>query len=225
MVLGRRTVWAGSAGLARHLPSAGGLSRAPLTRSTPPSAVGPALFVIGSGSAVSREQAERLASRSNTIMIRISPEVLIADEQSRQRRAYELETGRALTAGRDVAVFPDSAVLLDASMRPLLTAALAALVQPFADKVGALVVTGGETARTVLQAWGITRLQLVDEVEVGLPLSVTSGWGRELSVVTKAGGFGGPDSLLRCLELLRVLDRGESSPPGLCRGTQFRGRE
>jgi len=221
MVLGRRTVWAGSAGLARHMPPAAGLSRASATRPAPPSKLGPALFVVGSGSAVTQEQVEVLASKSDAIVIRVPSEVLIHVERSQHYKKYGLEVGRALKAGKDVAVFPDSGVLLDASIGPLLTAALAEMVLPFADKAGALVVTGGETARAVLQAWGITGLQLICEVETGLPFSVTSGWSRELPVLTKAGGFGGPESLLRCLEFLRALDREETISKGLqCKGLE-----
>ena len=104
MVLGRRTVWAGSAGLASHLPPAAGLSRASVTRPVRPSAVGPALFVVGSGSAVSREQVRVLASRSDTIVITISPRVSMDEEHSQQSCRYELEIQRALKTGKDVAV-------------------------------------------------------------------------------------------------------------------------
>ena len=223
MVLGCKTVWAGSAGLARHLPPVAGLSRASATRSTQPSARGPALFVVGSGSAVSREQVEVLGSRSDTVVVRISPKVLMASEQSQERSAYELEIEWALDTGSDVAVFLYPAVQLDISIGRSLIAALAAIATPFADVVGALVVTGGETARAVFQAWGITRLQLIGQVEAGLPFSVTSGWNRELPVLTKAGGFGGPESLLRCLEFLHTLDHGGPSRPGMSKEPQCKG--
>ena len=98
-------------------------------------------------------------------------------------------------------------------MGVVLSAALAALVRPFAGRVGALVATGGETARAVFEAWGVNRLRLIGEVEAGLPFSVTSGWSRELPVLTKAGGFGGPETLLRCRQFLRGLERGESARP------------
>jgi hypothetical protein len=34
-----------------------------------------------------------------------------------------------------------------------------------------------------------------------------------LPVLTKAGGFGGPETLLRCRQFLRGLERGESARP------------
>jgi 4-hydroxythreonine-4-phosphate dehydrogenase len=223
MVLGRGTVWAGSAGLASHLPPAAGLSRASVTRSALPSAVGPALFIVGSGSAVSRTQVEVLASRSNTIVMMISPKVLIGGEHSQQSRKYALEIQQVLNAGKDVAVLLDPEVQLDTSFGPLLSASLAAMAKPLANKVGALVVTGGETARSVFQAWGITGLQLVGEVESGLPYSITSDWSGKLPVLTKAGSFGGPESLLRCLEFLHALGHGKSSRPIMREETQHKG--
>ena len=44
-------------------------------------AVGPALFVVGTGSAIAREQVEVLASRSETIVVKIPSTVLLAEEQ------------------------------------------------------------------------------------------------------------------------------------------------
>jgi 4-hydroxythreonine-4-phosphate dehydrogenase len=213
MVLGRGTVWAGSAGLAWHLPPAAGLARGSATMQGQPLVAGPVLFVIGSGSDVSREQVEVLAARSDTIVMRIPAEVLMAGEQSPQSRAYGHEAERALSAGSDVAVMTDPGVRLDNAMGPLLTSALAAMVRPLADRVGALVVTGGETARAVFEAWGVNSLRLIGEVEPGLPFSVTSGWSRELPVLTKAGAFGGPETLLNCQKFLRGLDCSDAANP------------
>jgi 4-hydroxythreonine-4-phosphate dehydrogenase len=213
MVLGRGTVWAGSAGLASHLPPAAGLTHDSVNSQGRQLAAGPALFVVGSGSAISREQVEVLASRSDTIVLRIPPEVLMAGDQSPEWRAYGLELETAFSEGSDAAILPGSGVRLDSSMGVVLSAALAALVRPFAGRVGALVATGGETARAVFEAWGVNRLRLIGEVEAGLPFSVTSGWSRELPVLTKAGGFGGPETLLRCRQFLRGLERGESARP------------
>ncbi len=91
-----------------------------------------------------------------------------------------------------------------------LARALGRLVGDCADKVGGLVATGGETARAVLDAWGVTRLRIVGEVEAGVPFSVTEGWRRALPVVTKAGGFGDAETLVRCREFLRGLKRSAS---------------
>lgn len=208
MALGRGTVWTGSAGLARHLPRAAGLAAVVANEQERPRAAGRVLFVVGSGSAVVREQVEVLASRSDTIVLKIPAEVLLAGEKSAEWNRYRLALEEALQAGRDAAIFPDPEVRVESAQGPMLTSALAALARPFADRVGALVATGGETARAVFDAWDVKRLRLIGEVEAGLPCAVTSGWSRELPVLTKAGGFGGAETLLHCLQFLHGQESG-----------------
>ncbi|HQZ11738.1 MAG TPA: four-carbon acid sugar kinase family protein [Devosia sp.] len=58
-----------------------------------------------------------------------------------------------------------------------------------------LVLSGGATAQAILARLGIEVLELVGEVLPGLPLARGGG----LTVITKSGGFGDPDTLLRLL--------------------------
>jgi 4-hydroxythreonine-4-phosphate dehydrogenase len=67
--------------------------------------------------------------------------------------------------------------------------------------VGTLVVTGGETARAVLMAAGVDQLVVRGELEPGVVWSTVSG--RALSVMTKAGAFGDPGVLVRCIEAVK----------------------
>ncbi|MFI2375465.1 four-carbon acid sugar kinase family protein [Streptomyces sp. NPDC018964] len=63
-----------------------------------------------------------------------------------------------------------------------------------------LVLTGGETARRVLDALGVTALRPVGEIHHGAVHCRTAD-GR--SVVTRPGSFGGPDSFVRIAAALR----------------------
>jgi D-threonate/D-erythronate kinase len=207
MVLGRGTIWAGSAGLARFLPQAAGLAADPIVFLGQTFAVGPALYVVGSGSPSSREQAEKLAAESDTIAIRVRPSVLLAGVDSASWSEHSSALGSALKLGKDVVVLLEAGDELDRRTGVELTAALGRLVYPFAELVGALVATGGETARAVLDAWGIRRLQVMGEVENGLPFSITSGWHLEMPVLTKAGAFGDRETFFRCREFLNGLVR------------------
>ncbi|MFH8573747.1 four-carbon acid sugar kinase family protein [Streptomyces sp. NPDC017993] len=63
-----------------------------------------------------------------------------------------------------------------------------------------LVLTGGETARRVLDALGVARLTPIGQIHHGAVHCLTPD-GR--SVVTRPGSFGGPDSLLRIAHALR----------------------
>jgi len=72
-----------------------------------------------------------------------------------------------------------------------------------AGSVGALVVTGGETAMAVYGALGARALRLGGEVEPGIPWGVLmGGMAHGLPVVTKAGGFGDEDALGRAARFL-----------------------
>nr|MDQ3378312.1 hypothetical protein [Actinomycetota bacterium] len=65
----------------------------------------------------------------------------------------------------------------------------------------ALVLTGGSTAMGVARRLGASGIKLVGEVEAGVPVGALIG-PRPYRVVTKAGGFGGPDTLLHAVRTL-----------------------
>jgi uncharacterized protein YgbK (DUF1537 family) len=207
--LGRGTVWAGSAGLAYQVARAAGLAGTTPSFPQRPFASGPALFVMGSASSVSREQVKVLTSSCDAIAIKILPSDLLAGAQSRRWREHESAFLKALETGRDVVAWlgTDDEGNLELTKGRQLSSALAQMVAPYAGEFGALVATGGETARSVLQAWGVTALRLIRELEPGVPFAVTENWSRQLPVLTKAGDFGTPQTLLNCWQSLRGLDR------------------
>jgi uncharacterized protein YgbK (DUF1537 family) len=68
-----------------------------------------------------------------------------------------------------------------------------------AEQAGALVLTGGATARTVLTALGVDLIRLAGAPAPGL----AAGLARDRPIVLKAGGFGGPRTLLDAMRRLR----------------------
>lgn len=66
-----------------------------------------------------------------------------------------------------------------------------------------LVLSGGATAQVILRALGIGMLELHGEVLPGMPIARIDGF----TIVTKSGGFGGPDALLRLLGHLGGVER------------------
>jgi 4-phospho-D-threonate 3-dehydrogenase / 4-phospho-D-erythronate 3-dehydrogenase len=212
MVLGSKTVWAGSAGLSRHLPRAAGFAGCALqSRFAPVHISGPALFVVGSLAGPSREQARVLAAAPNIVAVTVPYLTLLSDPSSAwQARATSIT--KSLEQGEDVLVVVDSNNPSTRDLGRLLSSSLARMLEPCARHVGALVATGGETARAILDAWGIDRLHLLGEVEPGLPYSVTECQGREIIVLTKAGGFGTPETLLHCREFLQCSRRSADAP-------------
>jgi uncharacterized protein YgbK (DUF1537 family) len=70
---------------------------------------------------------------------------------------------------------------------------------------GGVVLTGGATARAVSHRLGATSLRLLGELEPGVPIGqLQDGIWHGVTVVTKAGGFGTPDTLLDVVRALGV---------------------
>jgi D-threonate/D-erythronate kinase len=91
--------------------------------------------------------------------------------------------------------------------------AAAALAETVADWAHAhtpraVILTGGATAREVSHRLGATSLRLLGELQPGIPVgTLEDGMWHGITVVTKAGGFGSPETLL---DVVRGL--GVSSP-------------
>jgi len=203
--LGPEAIWVGSAGLAHCLPSAAGLAhpgREDLAPQLP--IAGPILFVIGSMSRISRQQVAMLATSSGVRVITIPPEILLSGPESSAWHTLESEALHAIQQGQDVILAPGSEPEVEISRRPLLSYALSRICASLPNRIGALVASGGETARMVLDAWDIRALRLLGELETGVPVSVVASEGicQGLTVVTKAGEFGTTETLLHCRELL-----------------------
>jgi D-threonate/D-erythronate kinase len=205
--LPRPVVWVGSAGLARHLPAALGLRPhdAPEKGAEAERAAGPLLFLVGSRSAMAREQARRLAAEAGVESVVVSPETLRAGEGGAGWAEAQECLSRALAAGHDVVLVVGAAG--DQISRPdaLLAAAMGRLAAG-APGVGGLLATGGDMARAALLARGANGLRLLGEVEPGVPLGLTDE-PRPMPVITKAGAFGTPSTLQRCRGALRQPTR------------------
>jgi D-threonate/D-erythronate kinase len=212
MVLNPRTVWCGSAGLARHVPRAAGFRPLPPGFDSAPFVAGPTLFVVGSLAHASLGQARALAAAPDVIAVTIPHALLLSTEPTTVLQEHAQLIAAGLQQGKDVLVRLDAAEPCAAGDARGLTTSLARLIAPCADQAGALVATGGETARSILDAWGIRRLRLLGEVEPGLPWSVAEGWRRPLIILTKAGSFGTPRTLLQCRDFQRNLERDTVMP-------------
>jgi len=186
-------IWAGSSGLARHVPAAMGIVGAsdPIEE---PRFRDPILVVVGSRMPVAREQVQEAGRAEGITAVLLTPHML--------RARFGSALDQALTSGNDVMVVIDSSI--EAAEDPQLCSALGSSISPHMDKIGALIATGGETARAVLTASGITGLRMLREVEPGVPLSVSAG-ARQIPVITKSGSFGNRETLAHCVKVLRGL--------------------
>lgn len=212
MSLGRKTMWVGSTGLAYHLlKAAKPVVTTAVTEREAPSISGSLLFVIGSLSRNSREQV-RVLTTSETLRLSIPADILLAGPDSSRWHKYEALLSQAVEMNRDIMIEPGPELQVGSEDGSKLSAALAQMTSSISGKIGALIAAGGETARTVLQRWGVTELRVLWELEIGVPFSITENWSRQLPVITKAGDFGTPETLLNCRNLLHGKNRGMNLP-------------
>ncbi len=167
--VGLPVYWVGSAGLAAHLPDAAGIEGR--ARLPDVGVAGPILVVVGSLSAVSRRQALSLEAGAALASFVASPRILRAGAPDPRWQALRDSVSQALLAGGDVMIRIEGEGGGELAQGQVLCDSLARLLAPSASGVGALIATGGETARSVLSALGVNGLQMLREIEPGVPLS------------------------------------------------------
>jgi len=192
----------GSAGLAAAIPAAYGYDS-----SHPPSPsslerCGAVLVVAGSRHPATEAQiraAETVPGCSRLDVNLLDPASLDGAARCAQTM---LERGEIpLLTAASTGFQPARAAEIAAEMGDLAAHIFAAV------RVDALVLTGGETAVHVCRALEIDQLRLLGEQLPGIPFSRVIGGARDgLPVITKAGGFGGPEAIRRILERIHTTN-------------------
>jgi uncharacterized protein YgbK (DUF1537 family) len=162
-----------------------------------------ALIAVGSLARESRIAARELSSDAKVRRISVDPRVLyqasVADQDTLSREMIEL-----IAAGVDVLAVVEFDELPPASLIPKLLTGLSAVLGPVACTASAVVATGGETAAAMLDAIEAQSIRLIDELEPGICLGVTSSPNARM-LVTKAGAFGNAQCLVRVVHRLRHI--------------------
>ncbi|MEU5612422.1 four-carbon acid sugar kinase family protein [Streptomyces sparsogenes] len=160
----------------------------------------PLLVVVGTAEPAAAEQIRRLAADGATV-VRLPVRDLCADAPSAPaaRPLPPLGDGVTVVAPEPATAGPPPDGVTPRRLVRGLARAVAAAV---ARRDGAvdLVLTGGETARRVLDALGVTELHPVGQVHHGA-VHLRTPDGR--SVVTRPGSFGDADSLRLIVQALR----------------------
>lgn len=190
-----RVLVAGSAGLASALAARMGESNLGIGADWPVAGRhGVVAAVVGSFSTASAAQVLAVEQRGDV-------EVLRCDVQRWLHGRVEHEVSQAKQAfasGRHV-LFASHGGRPDQPSRAIVQSMARSLI-PLLALAGAWVLTGGDTARAVLEAVGMSQLLVVGEFEPGISVALPAGRKSPL-IVIKAGGFGDP------LALVRLLDR------------------
>lgn len=213
-----RIAWVGSTGLAEFVPLAFGASAALETSSRVHRVDSrPALALVGSASETTREQL-RFAQGSHSLnMIHLDPALLIQNNSSELEEAHS-RLRAALDAGQDIALGVRSSREEIAATQRLgarLNLSAAQVAQQIVDglaisacrlvqenRISGIVATGGDTANALCNALGAQALEILGEVEAGIPIVRLLGE-QSLPLVTKAGGFGSPAAIQGALEKVK----------------------
>ncbi len=203
LVAARRTrVMAGSAGLANALCQ---------TLRNPP----PVLTIIGSMRTETRIQAEQLKKRLGvaTIPLNTFKALNQIPQDEALRRAKD-----ALDLGQDVILTSTPSTetvektkqeakrqnILPEELEIKITSALAETTETLLGyTLSGIIITGGATALAITKKLGIKNIQILDEVQPGVPVLKLD----HLTAVTKAGGFGQSDTLIQATQYIKRRHR------------------
>jgi uncharacterized protein YgbK (DUF1537 family) len=210
--LEQRVLWTGSAGLARFLPPAWGYPMQPANlRLT--QAVQPVLVISGSLNPANAEQLERLKESASASLLWIEDE---DSDNSAQTLAKADQVLSALKAGRNAAMSVRlhkpirSAAHLQNLQDALQSCAIRCLQ---AGLISAAVIVGGDTAMNLYRKIGASALRIEGEVQPGIPCGRwVGGFLDGQPLVTKAGGFGEADTLVKAVAFLTGERRFATSP-------------
>jgi uncharacterized protein YgbK (DUF1537 family) len=189
LTLRQRVLWAGSAGLAAALARATG-AKSPGGGPAPVQAASAAIFCLGSSHPATLEQLDRLIHYRHAALFSCdaaTPTAIAAALERGQPAVLRIRLGET-PAGR---------------VRELL-----------ANAAGPLVLSGGTTAALVLRALDIHALELRLEIAPGIPCGLAQGGPfHGAPVVTKSGGFGGPDALMKIADFFACPQPSRTFPP------------
>jgi uncharacterized protein YgbK (DUF1537 family) len=201
--LEQKVLWVGSGGLARFLPLGWGC-RLSGDATAPAISSKPVLILIGSLNPINAKQLAFLTRARPFVSITSQDEDCLQLRKA-QRRVDLVR--QALEHGLDVAL---NVCLND---RNRSSAQLQHLYETFqfltiklveSKGFGALIIVGGETAMKLYKRIGAHGIEIQGEVQPGIPFGRwTGGLLDGQPVITKAGGFGQFDTLLKATEFLR----------------------
>jgi D-threonate/D-erythronate kinase len=213
-------LWVGSAGLAEYLPEKLGLIHTDNTR--PEEMKGENVLVVsGSLSSVTREQISELLEIDRMVSTEVDPLTMFEENNLwiTRKKSYIEKLVSIYQDGKDAVLFVDSSSenrdktaeagkrlgLSPSEVSNRISHGLGEIASEFLKNhsfISGLVLTGGDTAKDVCRQIGASGLELLKEVEPGIPLGKLTGE-YEFFAITKAGAFGNEQSLVNAVRELK----------------------
>jgi uncharacterized protein YgbK (DUF1537 family) len=200
--LGRRFAWVGSGGLAQAIAAvarpAAGCESGPI-RSRPADVPPPGdrWFVVGSHAPIARAQVDALAAAGAVSVVDLSMDALRLTQSEGPATAHARALIRqARLAGHDIVLRPAPAMAVTPTDAAAVSQGLACWAASILTGAKALIVCGGDTARTLLDRVGVRELLVRPSAEVGTSVAAATGL-PGLPILLKAGAFGDASLLSR----------------------------
>jgi uncharacterized protein YgbK (DUF1537 family) len=180
----------------------------------------PALALVGSASETTRQQLSYAETHNKLSIFRLDPARLI---QGSTTAATELEQAHSnlcdgLDSGNDVALVVSASrdeIAATQQLGAALNLSAAQVAQRIVDGlaqagsrlvreglISGIVATGGDTANALCNELRAQALEILGEVEAGIPILRVLGT-QSLPLITKAGGFGSPAAIGDALEKVK----------------------
>jgi uncharacterized protein YgbK (DUF1537 family) len=210
-------VWVGSTGMAEFIPLAFGItSSSNILNQKYSLDPRPALALAGSASETTRGQLHYAQTSHGLQIVSLDPAKIISNgsvsANELERAASDLRA--ALDAGHDAALVVNASreeIVATQQLGTRLNLSPAEVAQRIVyglaqtgnklvseGKISGIVATGGDTASALCSALDAEALEILGEVEAGIPIMRLLGT-QSLPLVTKAGGFGSPAAMADAL--------------------------
>jgi len=197
---GDGVLWVGSPGLAHALARAHRASGAGLPMGQPRASR--PLVLAGSLHPASRTQVEVLAAATDTLPVANTLAAAGSADWDAVAERAGAECRSVARRGGPIIVQSTATVVPGGAAAAASCLAEVARGLAADGLVDGLIATGGDTARAAAGALGARGLRLWGEIEPGVPVGILDG-PRSLPVITKAGGFGAQDTLVRLCKAFR----------------------
>lgn len=215
--------WVGSAGIANYLPAYYEIPGKQNNLSIPANQ-GPILTVIGSVNKNSRAQLKALLESTTTYPIPFESYKAVSNESERKQEIEKVKQAAYTKAqeGHDVVIYStaeqadierawqagEANGLNHTAISNEIVKAMGMICADLLEKRSfkGVIMTGGDTAKQICSLWGIKGFELLDELEIGVPISAFLGVDN-LYVVTKAGGFGSENVFMHAINKLKGANK------------------
>jgi len=162
------------------------------------------LTVIGTPAEESQRQGVALAEMPQMNELQVTARQLEAGRGGNPGYSLPVLVGTLLNQGDLCIRVSDMPQAGSAGRDRQVSMRLAELIRPYIAQPDGVIVTGGDTARAVLQVLNIDALAVEGEIEPGVVVSRAKN-PRDRIIVTKSGGFGDSHTLIRAYRRLKAL--------------------